>query len=508
MKYLLNLAQALLFVVVGCCGTVLANNGREVRFEARSSSAGGGLRRLSRHDERRLMMSSKSMMSKSKMSSSSSRSERTDAPTADATMGGTEVPDISGSSRSKSKSMMSKSMMSKSKSSSSSRSQRTDAPTTGVTMDGTDGPSVRSRSSSKSKSMMSKSMMSKSKPSSRSQRTDAPTAGMTDGPVVTMNPTNAATDAPGQGDGDGPIVPPGDEAPVEETAAPTEALPTPPPTSPAGLGPPRPDDFECQENPQDYNVNIDVQIEYPDDEFAACDDEAQDSNINAVISDALNAAFPTTVSDWDGDALFGDFVFDGDQEVNNVDPFGGFRRKRYLRVFTRPSQIDDKRRRRLQEGTCPSRADVECTTDYCRWGCVTAATTDCGTSSLVNWPNLAEDIRAELAALGYDCLGIPDQLQVVLLVDDPEAPGAARSFSSNSLADNPEGEKVDENDNENDNENPDENVNDNVNEDPNALLVNSEAEQDEAVNDATTATFSINSELDFEVRQFASRVVL
>ena len=234
------------------------------------------------------------------------------------------------------------------------------------------------------------------------QITAEPTAGAT-----TAEPTAGATTAEPTAGATTAAPTAGATTTSPETEAPTEPL----------TDPTIPPDAECQDNLQNYNVNIDLQIGFEEDIFAACVDD-QDQQIASAISDAMNEAFPTTVSDWDGEAFFGPFGYDPSQEVNNV----GRLRRRQLRgntiITTTSAQRD------LQEASCSSRGDIDCFGDYCRWGCLTAATSDCGTSSLANWANLGEDIRTRLIALGFDCLGIPDELEVIVLVDEPEEPGS------------------------------------------------------------------------------------
>lgn len=172
-------------------------------------------------------------------------------------------------------------------------------------------------------------------------------------------------------------------------------------------------------------MNVDVQIQFFEDSFAACL-ESEETTIATMIQAALNDNFATTVADWQGAASFGTFSLDLDQEVNNVGPFA--RRKLQKRLTSTAGSLAQLASppRNLQTATCPSsRAFVDCTADYCRWGCVTASTTNCGTPSLANWGNLAQGVRTRLAALGYGCLGLADQLEVVVVVDDP----AARRFA-------------------------------------------------------------------------------
>lgn len=217
----------------------------------------------------------------------------------------------------------------------------------------------------------------------------------------------------------------------------------------------------CFDNPQDYTVRIDIQIQYPNDDFAACDSAEQDNAINANIQAVLNDNFATTIPDWVGEAMFDTFVFDPDQEVTNFDPFV---RRRKLRLDERD----------LQEGTCPPR-DVECTADFCRWGCVTASTTDCGTSALTNWWRLGEDIRDRLSGLGFDCLGNANELEVVLLVEDTETGAGSRTAFWRDTSNKSNKENVD----------------------PNEILLGSEGGDGEQADDQPTRTIHVKSELDF-----------
>ena len=196
-------------------------------------------------------------------------------------------------------------------------------------------------------------------------------------------------------------------APAETTVAPTTA----PSTATTTIE-------ECVDNRQDIAISVDVQIQWPDDGFAACDNDVQGSSINTNIQAALNEEFAARVPDWQGAAVFGEFVFDPAQEIDNVDPVAT--RRLAGQKGRAGGGLRASNSRQLQEGTCPTR-DVDCTAndgDYCRWGCVTAATTDCGdpASTTDNWTNLAEDIRLRLAGLAYPCLGTPDLLKVVVTV--------------------------------------------------------------------------------------------
>jgi len=210
---------------------------------------------------------------------------------------------------------------------------------------------------------------------------------------------------------------------------------------------------DCTDNPAEYTVLVDIQINFVDDEFAACDGgEDQESCINTNIAATLNEVFPTTVPDWEGTADFAGFVFDPAQEVLN--------RRRLAEASSGTTA------RFLQEGECPTR-NVDCGADYCRWGCIQVATTDCGTSALTNWVNLGEDLRAKLATLGYDCLGIADELGVVVLVDDANTGSVSRDNILFSR----------------------------TRKDPNAILEGSSG--DDAEDDATVRTLSVRGDLTF-----------
>lgn len=181
---------------------------------------------------------------------------------------------------------------------------------------------------------------------------------------------------------------------------------------------------DCEDNPAEYTVMVDVQLTFPAaGGFASCT-AAQEACINANIEAILNEVFPSTVPDWEGLATFGAFLFDKDQQVQNVAGEGV------------------ERQRKLQGGTCPTR-NVNCEGDTCRWGCVQATTTDCGTSSFTNWFNLGEDIRARLASLELDCLGVAEDIEVVLLVDEANTGSVTRwraDTRNGEVADTDEGD--------------------------------------------------------------------
>lgn len=139
----------------------------------------------------------------------------------------------------------------------------------------------------------------------------------------------------------------------------------------------------------------------------SCQDDGHLASIAQNIQSALNDNFAATVKDWHGKAIFGEFVMDPNQMVDNLDNAGLLRRR------LRGTNTDV---RSLQGGLCPSRS-VDCSSDACLWGCLEVATTDCGNprSSTTSWPiSLAGDVQNRLASMGRSCLGISDQLRVVV----------------------------------------------------------------------------------------------
>ena len=129
--------------------------------------------------------------------------------------------------------------------------------------------------------------------------------------------------------------------------------------------------------------------------------------------------FATEVSDWQGTATFGDFLFDENQSVLHIDLSSGSHLRRAL-GDDQTGQPEQSIPLRLlpEDSVCPTRY-VECSsliTDYCRWGCIKVHTNDCDNpeSPKSNWPDLAEDIQIQLAGLGYACLGLAKELRVIV----------------------------------------------------------------------------------------------
>lgn len=156
-------------------------------------------------------------------------------------------------------------------------------------------------------------------------------------------------------------------------------------------------DGSCASNAVEYPVSVDLQITGA---TAACSAD-ETTNMNAAIESELNGAFHTTVPDWDGQVSFGEVSFAGAR-----------RQLAALRGAHKAVQ--------RQLASCSGRT-IECTADSCLWGCVVATSTDCGTSSLTNWANLAENVQAAVSGLGYACLG--SDVQANIVVDDPEGKG-------------------------------------------------------------------------------------
>ena len=150
----------------------------------------------------------------------------------------------------------------------------------------------------------------------------------------------------------------------------------------------------------EFLVNFDVQIQYAEDEFLACDSSAQDQSISQIMVDAMNSFAAT-----EGFALtlsYNPLLFWDDQEVNNLEPF--------RRALTQ---------RELQSATCSARQESESCppeeADYCRWGCLVAEA-NCAEVTTETFKqmeaNVTEALKAEGAANEIECLGLLEDLMV------------------------------------------------------------------------------------------------
>jgi len=175
---------------------------------------------------------------------------------------------------------------------------------------------------------------------------------------------------------------------------------------------------QCEDNPQDYNLSFDIQIAYPDGEVDTCN-TGEINRITSAIQSILGQEFASTVEDWAGKATFINAKLDASGQVNNLNNGQAQR------------QMDP-------GGSCPtSREDVfmDCKADFfCRWGCVTAQTTNCGAPLLANWADLGGIIQQKLVGLELDCLGDAEKLHVNAVVDDPKAE-EVRAFKAESSKD-------------------------------------------------------------------------
>lgn len=126
-----------------------------------------------------------------------------------------------------------------------------------------------------------------------------------------------------------------------------------------------------------------------------------------TISNLLNRVFPVKVPSWNGNALFGPFDWDTEQQVSTAK-----RRRLRSRTLTEDATT-------TSTTECPQR-DIECEGDVCLWGCLPVETSNCGVSSLVNWVALETEIQDSLLQLNYTCLGNTSQLQVNMVVDDQQ----------------------------------------------------------------------------------------
>ena len=146
----------------------------------------------------------------------------------------------------------------------------------------------------------------------------------------------------------------------------------------------------------EFTIGLDVQIRFVEEGiFAGCMFDEEEN----IVSTIQTAIWEASYTDWE----LAEFNFDIDEEVNNANPFAFMH---------------------LQEAACPPRT-IECdeeTSDYCRWGCFTGLLSSCE-GSPDDWADsLAEDIRGKLIELGYDCLGLPDELYVYVESDAQGTP--------------------------------------------------------------------------------------
>jgi len=177
----------------------------------------------------------------------------------------------------------------------------------------------------------------------------------------------------------------------------------------------------CTENAVMYSVAVDLQIN--GNRGHTCTNEDSVSTISNAITTAMNNKFTTVVPDWQGSVGFAFLTFDASQDVLNASPGGTRGRRRRLRQLlgaTADAGQQQKQMHRALQGSCPDRSDnIACTADYCRWGCMLAPSTTCGINSLTNWVNLGDVVKEALQQLDDPCLGNTDEIQVNLVVVDP-----------------------------------------------------------------------------------------
>lgn len=245
----------------------------------------------------------------------------------------------------------------------------------------------------------------------------------TEAPVKAITPP--PTDAPVMTEAPTEIEEPDDKS-MEDTFSPTES-----PTADLTLSPTEAEeepevDGDCQDNPNSYDVMVDLQIDFQDQQVETCT-PTEEQAIADAISDAMNVAFPTRVKTWDGTAEFGIFDFEHEQFYDDISEIAGARQ-------LRGRMLEAAKRLAAKRGlssvfTCPLRGDLDCPNGYCMWGCVEAATRLCGDDdSTEDWVDMGEDIKDTLIALaengGYDCLGQLGHLDVLvtLVPGETQAP--------------------------------------------------------------------------------------
>jgi len=177
----------------------------------------------------------------------------------------------------------------------------------------------------------------------------------------------------------------------------------------------------------EVNVNVDIQIKFPDEEFAACDDEAQENSFLEAIVKAMEEGSAA----WDTKFTFEPLQLDMDQEQNFVDPFGDIR-TRNLRILDSDYAYTHttSQQSRALENVCPDRASAKIVcdnknADYCRWGCLKAKSDNCDGFTKGQFADVEDEINKSLRDLAksgpIDCLGLSDKLQVMISADNPVA---------------------------------------------------------------------------------------
>jgi len=170
----------------------------------------------------------------------------------------------------------------------------------------------------------------------------------------------------------------------------------------------------------EFTVNLDLQIDFFEDELAACNTFQSEAEIWETIAGAITGAQANVGVDFQSGTVY----FDEEQELG---------------LFAR----------RLQESTCSPRLDTEtCDTNtfqQCRWGCLTAYGQGdaCTTLTVDTFKQLEDEVTAALVSyINFKdelCLGEPNNLNVVIrAVEEPNdgddaAPATRNEDLSNSL---------------------------------------------------------------------------
>ena len=190
----------------------------------------------------------------------------------------------------------------------------------------------------------------------------------------------------------------------------------PPEGADGGDGPPEGAGEEAGGPPCLFQFNLDLRIDYLEAEFLACDSAEQEQSISDTMVDTLQSYADTEGFDlvltYNPD-LFWD-VREG-QEVNTLEP-----------DFLRRTLVQ--RDLQLSTTTCSERQESEsCNpeeTSYCRWGCLSAEV-GCRFISDDTFDEMEKAVTdaMRVAAEDIECLGIPEELEVKMRVEDLSAGG-------------------------------------------------------------------------------------
>ena len=162
---------------------------------------------------------------------------------------------------------------------------------------------------------------------------------------------------------------------------------------------------------KDILVGVDLELVFDGDVFHPCEDTKLARTLE-TIQNTLNSAFSERVTSWNGEVSFGEFEFDEQQSVSNVDDVSSQQRSSSLRPLRRGFHWN----RQLQDTSICLDRPRKCpeSVSACLFACGVAATTNCGHGETTtdDWQHLGLDLMSALSDLRLDCLGYPNPLAV------------------------------------------------------------------------------------------------